>query len=332
MEKRFNKGLVLGKFMPVHNGHLHLIDTAIEQCEIVYVMICSIKSEPIDGKLRYYWLKEIYKGYNNVEIIHCEDENPQKPEECSSVDDFYNDYWLPSVYNRINSLNAVFTSEEYGDEFAEYLQVDHVLVDLERKKYPVSGTLVRNNAFDMWDYIPDIVKQYYVKRIAIIGPESTGKSTLTKNLSEYFNSDFIEEYGREYTEIHGTSNLRKKDFQKISVKQYLNAFSFRSNPTKLLFCDTEALTTKIFAEMYIGKKNIPLLEYFINKQKFDLWLLLDIDIPWVDDGTRDFPNERKNHLNKLIEELNNRKINYVLISGNFEDRLKTTIKEINKLL
>jgi HTH-type transcriptional repressor of NAD biosynthesis genes len=110
-------------------------------------------------------------------------------------------------------------------------------------------------------------------------------------------------------------------------------FAPRKNATKYLFCDTEAITTKIFAEMYINKKYISEIEEIIEKQNFDLWLLLDVDVPWVNDGTREFDKERTIHFNRIKEELDIRGINYRIISGsNYEDRLKKAIFEVNKLL
>jgi len=110
-------------------------------------------------------------------------------------------------------------------------------------------------------------------------------------------------------------------------------FTPRKNATKYLFCDTEAITTKIFAELYINKRNIPQIEEIIDKQNFDLWLLLDVDVPWVNDGTREFDKERTIHFNRIKEELDIRGINYRIISGsNYEDRLKKAIFEVNKLL
>ena len=103
--------------------------------------------------------------------------------------------------------------------------------------------------------------------------------------------------------------------------------------SKFLFCDTEAITTKVFANMYINKRNIPQIEEIIAKQKFDLWLLLDIDVPWVDDGTRDFQVERQKHFKILQNELDSKGINYVIISGSdYNDRLQKAIFEVNKLL
>lgn len=332
MAKRFENGLVLGKFYPFHNGHAHLIDTAIKQCKTVHVMVCSLKRETIPGELRYNWIKEHYKKNKNVRVIHCDQELPQYPSECETEFEFYNYHWVPTVYEYIEDLDAVFTSEDYGDEFAFWLDVEHVLVDKERVKYPVSGTKIRNNAFSNWDFIPNHEKSYFMKRVAIIGPESVGKSTMSKLLAEHFDSDYIEEYGRTYTEKTGTSNLKVSDFVNIAKRQYKMNFAPRKFATKFLFCDTEAITTKIFAEMYINKRDIPQIEEIIVNQKFDLWLLLDVDVPWIDDGTRDFQNGRKKHLKRLKEELKNRGINYALISGsNYEDRLKKAIFEVKQI-
>ena len=94
MEKRFKNGLVLGKMFPPHLGHCHLINEAIKQCETVHVMICSLSREKIPGEVRFGWLKQIYKDIKNVNIIHCDDENPQYPHECPSVDEFYNNFLI----------------------------------------------------------------------------------------------------------------------------------------------------------------------------------------------------------------------------------------------
>jgi HTH-type transcriptional repressor of NAD biosynthesis genes len=335
MEKRFANGLVLGKFMPLHNGHLHLINTAIEQCDVLYIMICSLDTEPINGSLRWSWLKMIYNNNKNVVIIHCEDENPQKPEEADSVDSFYNDYWVPSVYNRIQQLDVVFTSEDYGDEFAKYLNVQHVLVDLDRVTHPVSGTAIRNNPFANWEYIPNDVKSFFTKRIAVMGPESTGKSTLVKKLVNHYGVDHIEEYGRTYTEtIKPALELDAEDFYKIAdTHNDMLLDKHEETLGKLLFADTEAITTKMFGEMYLKDYKDERLDEIIKHQWFDLYLVMDIDVPWVNDGTRDFSRDedRKRHFNKIKAELDKLGKNYVVISGHYDERFEKSKKEIEKL-
>ena len=330
MGKEFKNGLVLGKMYPTTRGHLYLIDSAIAQCDIVHVMVCSLKSEKIAGELRYNWVKETYKDNPNVNVIHCDDENPQHPPECASVDEFYNKYWVPTVYKHVKELDVVFTSEDYGDEFASYLGVKHVLVDKARITYPVSGTAVRMNPYANWDLIPDNVKKFFMKKIVILGPESVGKSTMVKRLAEHLNCGYIEEFGRTYTELTGTDGLQIFDFEAIA--HWHNRHIENANVDKYLIVDTEAITTKIFAEMYLGKCESKYIDDIISKQHFDLYLVLNVDVPWVDDGTRDFPEGREEHLNNIITKLAYRGINYVLISGNnYDERFEKALEEVKKL-
>lgn len=335
MAKRFKTGLVLGKFMPVHRGHQFLIDTAIENCEHVHVMVCSIEGEPIDGMIRFIWMKQLYKGVEGITIHWCTDENPQYEHECETLDEFYA-YWVRSVYKRVDKLDAVFTSEDYGDDFARYLDVEHVCVDKDRKTFPVSGTKVRDNAFDVWDYVLDHTKYIFNKKVVIMGPESTGKSTLVKRLAEYFGTTFTEEYGREYCEKRGgTENFTIEDFENIADEHLYRHNRDVFNANKVHFVDTEALVTKVFAEMYLGDdvKSEP-IENNIQLQKFDLVLLLDVDVPWVDDGTRDFPDPkmRKKHFKRLKNILNEYGVKYHVIKGDYEDRFIKTRDIVNDLL
>lgn len=332
MDKKYKNGLVLGKFMPVTNGHLFLIDTAIEQCETTHVMVCSDNTQPIEGWLRHRWVHDIYKDNPNVDVIWCTDQNPQYPHECESVDIFYKKYWVPSVYKHIEKLDVVFTSEDYGDEFAEYLGIEHVMVDQPRKSYPVSGTAVRENPFANWGFIPDIVKPYFTKRVVVMGPESTGKSTLVKNLASHYNTDYVEEYGRTYTEISGTDNLTDLDFRNIAIKHQKLISEKLKDGHKVIFVDTEAITTKILGKMYLGDDFESFqIDEIISNQCFDLYLLLDIDVPWIDDGTRDFPNHREEHFNRIKSELDARKIQYTVISGDYQERFEKAITEVEKL-
>lgn len=334
MEKEFKNGLVLGKMMPMTMGHKHLIDTAIEQCETVHVMVCSLKSEPIPGYKRYAWVKQTYMDNPNVDVIWCRDENPQKPEDCPSVDDFYLNYWNPSVYNRIEKLDAVFTSEDYGDEFASYLGVKHVLVDIDRTSVPVSGTLVRNNPYgEMWNYVPDIVKPYFKKKVVVMGPESTGKSTMTKMLAKYFGVKYVEEYGRTYTDNIPAKEMTIKDYENIAAGHNLLIHNHIYDPDKVLFVDTDALTTKLFGKLYMGEFESPFIDKIISNQHFDLYLLLNIDVPWVDDGTRDFPHKRQEHFDMIKRELTELGLPFVVICGeSYVDRFNSAVSEVNKLL
>ena len=167
-----------------------------------------------------------------------------------------------------------------------------------------------------------------------MGTESTGKTTLVNRLSECYNSDVVTEYGRDFTDTIPVKKMPISDFELIAVihDKIINSMvEYGSSP--LVFIDTDAIITKTFGEMYLGyhfksKK----IDTIIDKQSFDLILLCDIDVPWVDDGTRDFPNDRKRHMQKIKKELKLSKRPYIMIRGDYDERFKTAKKAINNLI
>ncbi len=319
------RGLVLGKFMPPHAGHLHLIRTAAEQVDELTVMICSIQKEPISGALRYFWLKEIFP---KLRVIHVTDENPQEPSEHK----FFWSIWKNTIdRNCPNGIDKVFSSEHYGDELANHLNAKHVLVDLDRKIFPISGTAVRNEPFKNWDFIPQEVRPYFIKRVVLTGPESVGKSVLAEKLAKYFKTNFVEEYGREYCEKVSNTELTPLDFAHIAAGQLVKEDEAARHSNKILFCDTDLVVTQIWAEVFIG--NAPQWIYEMNHQrKYDLFLLLKPDIPWVDDGTRNYEDIRQWQFERLQQELESRNLPYRIVSGDFEGRFEAAVEEINALL
>jgi HTH-type transcriptional repressor of NAD biosynthesis genes len=331
----FKNSLVLGKIYPPTVGHLYLIDTAISQSEHTHVIMTHNPSQSIPGDVRYEALKAIYQNNPNVTIYSVSDEGlPQHDNECETKDEFYS-YWVPLVYNQVKELDAVFTSEDYGDDFADYLGIKHILVDKDRKKYPISGTLVRSNPFQYWNYIPDEIKPFFVKRIVVMGPESCGKSTLTQNLANHYQTNFVIEYGRLVYESNGNC-VGIDDFIPISKgRQDLEDWMIKHS-NKLLFCDTEDITTYIFSKMYCPYEFSKVEEYFKEvlekKPKYDVYLLVKPDCDGVQDGTRQFLDERWNHYEMIKSELVSRGCNFVEIGGSWDNRFKESISVINDFL
>ena len=332
MAKKFKNGLVLGKFMPPHYGHFYLIDVAASQCETLYVMVCSDESQPIEGEFRFKWVRDYYQKTDGIKVIWCKDKNPQYPSECESVDVFYKKYWVPSVYNHIKELDVVFTSEAYGDEFAEYLGIKHVCVDQARKYVPISGTEIRNNPIDNWKYIPKLVRPYFTKRVVLMGPESVGKSTLVKRLAMHYDVEYTEEYGRLHSLLKGDKPWTTYDFDVIAIQHLMYVEDGCLAGRKVHFVDTEAITTKVFGEMFLGNEfDSTVCDDIIKHQKYDLYLLLDVDVPWINDGTRTFSEGRREHFERLKEELTKKGVNFVVISGTYEERFQKAVEEVDKL-
>ena len=149
--------MILGKFMPLHLGHMYLIETARREVDQLTVLVCTLKREPIPGELRYAWMRECYP---DVRVIHHIDEIPSAPEEHP---DFWA-IWTWSIKRFFPSgPDVVFTSEAYGDPLARCLGAAHRPVDLPRATVPISATLVRSNPRQYWNFIPPCVQRYYAE-------------------------------------------------------------------------------------------------------------------------------------------------------------------------
>lgn len=328
---KYKSGLILGKFYPFHLGHKHLIDVAISNCEKVSVIVCHNSSQFIPVGDRVSHIRETFKKRKNLHIFTIDDENfPKYDSECETLDEFYS-YWVPAVKNLVKDLDVVYTSEDYGDDFARYLGISHYLVDKQRIKYPVSGSSIRENPFIKWDFIPEVSRPSFVKKIAILGPESVGKTVLTEKISNRFHTNFVPEYGRLVYESKNRVDL--DDFMKISVgRQSLEDWMVKFS-NKIIFLDTEDIVTYIFSKLYYPKEYRKYEDYFlekIKKHRYDLYILLRPDCDVVQDGTRNFLSNRWNHFKLLKDFMVSFNIDFVEVSGNWDERYKKSISIIQE--
>ncbi|MEA3479555.1 MAG: ATP-binding protein [Bacteroidota bacterium] len=164
-------------------------------------------------------------------------------------------------------------------------------------------------------------------RIAITGPESTGKSILTEQLARHYQTLWVPEYAREYLkEIDRPYDY--EDILNIAKGQMSKENALVSRSGKFLFCDTDPIVTKIWCDVKFGTCHSWILDQ-INTQAYDLYLLCDIDLPWQHDPLREHPDKR-GYLFKLFhEELRSRKLPFRIISGMGDKRLKQAIKVID---
>lgn len=142
--------------MPLHNGHVLLIETAFQQCDRVTVCLLSQSGEPIAGETRLRWLTEIYDP-KACAVIHHTAKLPRDDTGYGHWEE-----WLSSIRNVCtDDYDAVFSSEEYGQRLAADLGAQHVLVDEARTAVPVSGTAIRANPQENFKFLPAIVREYY---------------------------------------------------------------------------------------------------------------------------------------------------------------------------
>ncbi len=162
------------------------------------------------------------------------------------------------------------------------------------------------------------------------GAESTGKSTLTRQLAAHFNAPFVPEYGRTYCEAYGT-DLTPHDLVRIMHGHEELTVETRKEADTLLFSDTDPLMTAAWQMMMFGVRN-PELDAFTNIG--DLYLLMNNDLEWVDDGLRVHASEEERARFQLLStaELDRRQVPYVVICGNGDTRKQRAIEIVEKLL
>lgn len=318
------KGLVFGKFMPIHKGHLALIEFAKTHCEQIIVSMSFTPDDPIDHTIRFSWLNEIFKGQNDVAVVE-------------KIDDFHDDSlsifeatksWATFIRAEFPDIEAFFCSEDYGEPLSFHLGLPCILFDKNRDKVSISATKIRQNPHKYWDFIPEIVQPYFIKKICLYGPESVGKTVLSQRLAQQFNTNFVQEAARD---ILTTNDINESIIIEIGKKQTQLVQERMLTANKVLFCDTDVITTQIYAKHYLGYT--PEILFNLEKEiKYDLYFLLDIDVDWVEDPLRDLGHRREEMFEKFKKELDFREMSYQVISGSWSERIQKITEIVNRLL
>jgi HTH-type transcriptional repressor of NAD biosynthesis genes len=317
------QGLVLGKFLPPHAGHVHLVETARSASSELTVLVCSLEREPIPGALRHAWMCELFPS---VRVVHVDEELPQEPAD----DPEFWPRWISAIRRHVPmGPDLVFTSEDYGDELARRLGARHVLVDRERRRFPISGTLVRADPLAAWTHLPAPVRAHFVKRVAIFGSESTGKTVLTERLARDYATVWVPEHARAYLDAKGT--LEAADIDVIARGQLADEDRLARRAERVLFCDTELETTVIYAEAYFGAAS-DWLRATAAARRYDLILFCDIDVPWVSDRWRDFGDRRAEMHARFAGALARRATPFVRIAGDWDERHAAARRAVDSLL
>ena len=172
-------------------------------------------------------------------------------------------------------------------------------------------------------------------KVVLYGPESSGKTTITKKLSEHYNCLWVKEYARDFLQKKWDTEKKiceLQDIIPIAKGQMELENRLVKKSSKIIICDTDLLETMVYSETYFdGYCDANLKNYAINNT-YSLYLLTNIDIPWVKDDLRDRPNEREHMLSSLINEHDIRGLRYSIISGDKPKRLDKAIEIINNIL
>ncbi len=338
---KYKVGMYGGSFDPLHVGHIHDIIRAAAVCEELYVMISWCEGrESTSKELRYRWILNSTRHLSNVKIIMVEDTAVSKEEYNTN---FYWEKGAQDIKDIIGKpIDVVFCGSDYygTNRFESLYCPESEVIYFDRAEVPISSTEIRDWATEHWDYIPKVCKDYYVKKVLVVGGESTGKSTLVRNLALAYNTNYVEEVGRETCDYAGGEEFMiEEDLIENFIRQKDEVRKAAKESNRILFVDTDALTTGFYCDLLLedmSKAQMSKLAEAIHQtNQWDLVFFLETEgTEFVQDGTRneEIRAERKKYSDLLREWFEKNGVTYHSLSGSYLERFDSAKELIGKEL
>ena len=239
-------GLTLGKFAPFHRGHQLVVETALRECDVLKLIIYDCpETTAVPLPVRARWIENLYP---TVEIIQAWG-GPSETGHTPEIEKAHEDYILHDL--GVSGITHFYGSEEYGGHVSRALKAENRVVDRARRDVPISGSEIRRDPFGRRDWLHPIVLRDYVVNAVFLGAPSTGKTTICTRLAREYQTDWMPEYGREYWDLHNIHRrLTLPQLEEIAVGHLLREEEFLLRANRVLFTDTNALTTRLFSRYY----------------------------------------------------------------------------------
>ncbi|MEW6280236.1 MAG: AAA family ATPase [Candidatus Eremiobacterota bacterium] len=286
-------GLIMARFLPPHLGHCCLLDFARQACD--RVLICLLE-EPGDlpaWPVRKAWVEELCPA---CEVVA----NP----------------------------DGVRADLLFGRRACELALPGALRFPLEPLSIPSAE--VRRDPLAWWHALPPCVRGHYARRVAIVGPESCGKTTLARDLARRFETLWVPEFARGFLDglARGEEICRPEDIPRIAQGQRASEEAMARHCNRLLFCDTDLTTTALWSRYFFGDCPAD-VERAARECKYWLTLLCAPDVPWVEDPQRVGQSCRQPFLEALRDRLAGRRV--VELRGSWQERLNTAVRAVETL-
>lgn len=369
-------GICFGGYCPMHQGHLDVIMRAKKENDVCFVVVCGYDNEPRSWEInlnldeRHNLVKNFFINDEQIIVLKINDTE-------LGIDESMSDHNWTVWQNKVKEL--IFGNLHWRGSYIKYQKIDEITSDItwyvaepfyktsiERnnvmngkvilidKLNPVSGTLIRNNPIKYWNKISKPFKSYLCKNILILGTASEGKSTLVRDISNYFDIPHAWEYGRGYMEDRDMqdTDLTVDDFKEFLKGQISICNNFRTQSKNGIFIsDTDNCVTLMYAKAYSSNPEMQINEddYKVlyneakrlhknNKFKWDHIFVFPPSKKFVDDGSRymgqaSMEERNKNFeiLQKLVQEFYP-DVSKTYLNGSFLENFNEVKNYINSLI
>ncbi|NBF40361.1 MAG: adenylyltransferase/cytidyltransferase family protein [Spirochaetes bacterium] len=253
-------GVIIGRFMPPHAGHQYLVDFGRNMCDRLTVLVCTLSAEPIPGELRYRWMQELFP---DVHMVHITEEIPEASKDSPTAIPI----WAETVRAYLEAAPTyVFASEDYGAPLAAELGARFVPVDPARRQFPVSATMIRENPLANWDYIPEPVRPYFLRRVSVVEPGGAGAgnagaggagaagrdagASLAQRLAAHYRTLYVSDYGAFWERTMG--EIGPGELSLVQAAQQAVEDSLARRASRVLFCESDALRIAVSRGLEVG--------------------------------------------------------------------------------
>lgn len=279
-------GVVIGKFMPLHTGHIYLIEFAKNFVDDLTVLVDNLPDglDTMTLEDRTAIVKETFP-HVNVKAIDV----PTYQDPADSPD--FWQFWADCIVRNVGKKpDYIIGSMDYLKPLAEVIGCEFIMIDKARSHVPISATMIRNAVqhylngaqeefFKIKDFIPTVTKDHLTRDVYIVGGESTGKSTLARTLANQLHTIYVKEYAIDYIGEHGRE-LNEVDLFSIARGQLALQKTLRRESNLFCIHDTDLITSKIWYKKFFEKEN-PFFDDLISRQNDGFYILLKPTLKWV---------------------------------------------------
>ena len=306
-------GLFMDSFPILHKGHELCIKYAKSKVDRLITVIYNSESSKIPLQIRTDWLRRIYP---DMEIIASwiDFEGNQTSEVQIEL--------LKKILKE-RKISEFATTENGLEHLCKTFGCEDIIKQSIKEKMQKAVSIIQQNSYKGLGYVDDIVYRDLITKVAFVGAQSTGKSTIAEAMAKKYNTSFMYEYGRYHWDVYQKDRIETiEQIEEITERHIAMEDERIKTANNFFFSDTCPIVTLRYAYDWHGKASEKLLKYAGEAEKrYDIFFLCGDDIPYADTPERDGIEQRKSFQSQIKSELLLRKIPYIELQGNLQERM-----------